>query len=172
MERLSKIILVIIISLLFPGLAVAGCADSTPGIGRVAPDFKLSSLDGQSVSLSDFRGRPVLINFWATWCGPCRYEMPFLQQVYEDAVWVEKGLVVLAVDIGESPVTVKDFVEFYGLTFPVLLDINQKVKLEYNVRNIPTTFLVDADGVIQSMKIGAFSGKVEIERALSKIIPR
>ena len=94
------------------------------------------------------------------------------KKVFEDEVWSEKGLVILGVDIGESPTTVEEFVEDFGLTFPMLLDINQDVALKYNIRGIPTTFLIDKDGVIQNIRVGAFSSKVEIERELSKIIPQ
>ena len=81
------------------------------------------------------------------------------------------GLVVLAIDIGESQSTVSEFMEENRLSFLVLLDISHDVALEYNVRAIPTTFLIDRDGIIQDIKVGAFSGKAEIEKRLSKIIP-
>lgn len=139
-------------------------------IGNMAPDFQLDNLDGQSVSISDFRGKPVLLNFWASWCPPCRSEMPFFQDTFTNKKWAEEGLVVLAIDIGESPSTVSKFVDKYGLTFPVLLDITQDVSLEYYVRAIPTSFFIDRDGIIREIKIGAFSGLPEIERTLKKII--
>lgn len=155
---------------------LAGCSSGFapaqgPQPGKPAPDFRLPQLDGQAVSLSDYRGHPVLLNFWASWCGPCRYEMPFLQQVHEDERWSASGLVILAVDIGESPDTVAQFMAENGLSFAALLDTSQDVALQYNVRNIPTTFLIDADGVIRDIKVGAFSGKDEIERRLGKIVP-
>jgi peroxiredoxin len=142
-----------------------------PQVDKLAPDFKLQSLDGQTVSLGDFRGKPVLLNFWATWCPPCRAEMPFLQEIYEDKEWSEKGLVILTIDIGEDPSVVKEFMESYDLSFPVLLDTDQDVALEYNIRAIPTTFFIDKDGIIQDIKVGAFSSKTEIERRLIKVIP-
>ena len=142
-----------------------------PQVDKLAPDFKLQSLDGQTVSLGDFRGKPVLLNFWATWCPPCRAEMPFLQEIYEDKEWSEKGLVILTIDIGENPSVVKEFMENYDLSFTVLLDTDQDVALEYNIRAIPTTFFIDKDGIIQDIKVGAFSSKTEIEKRLIKIIP-
>ena len=172
MDRLPKIILVIILaSLLASGLVSAGCSSSAQGpqIGKLAPDFKLSNLEGQSISLSDFRGKPVLLNFWASWCGPCRYEMPFIQEIYEK--WSGKGLVILAVNLQENPSQVKEFVESFGFSFPVLLATNQEVSLAYNIRGIPATFFIDKDGIIQDIKIGAFAGKTEIESRLSKIMP-
>lgn len=195
MNRVLKVILVLMLVLVsVSGLILAGCVSSTPTppapappapaptppvpapaqgpqVGKLAPDFKLQSLDGQTVSLGDFRGNPVLINFWATWCPPCRFEMPFLQEIYEDKEWSDKGLVILAIDIGENPSVVKEFMESFGLSFTVLLDTNQDVALEYNIRAIPTTFFIDKDGIIQDIKVGAFSSKTEIERRLIKIIP-
>ena len=139
-----------------------------PEVGKLAPDFKLQSLDGQTVSLGDFRGKSVLLNFWASWCGPCRLEMPFIQQIHEE--WSEKGLVVLTVNLQEDPDRVKEFVESFGLFFPVLLATNQEITLAYNIRGIPATFFIDKNGIIQDIKIGAFSSGAEIERRLGKII--
>ena len=135
----------------------------------MAPGFELSSLDGQVVSLSDFRGKPVFLNFWATWCGPCRFEMPFIQKMYEGLS--NEGLVVLAVNVQENPTRVKEFVESFGLTFPVLLATNSEVPLTYNIRGIPATFFIDKNGIIQDIKIGAFASEVEIASRLNKIMP-
>jgi len=150
-------------------LLVAGCSSQAPQVGEQAPDFQLPNLEGQSISLSDFRGEPVLVNFWASWCGPCIYEMPFIQEVYEE--WSASGLVVLAINKGESLSTAKDFMQSGNYSFPVLLDISQDVALEYNIWGIPTTFFIDKDGIIQAIKVGAFSSKAEIEMMLSEIIP-
>ena len=95
--------------------------------------------------------------------------MPYIQQVYDE--WTDKGLVILAINMGESSSEVSEFMESRNLSFPVLLDISQNIALQYNVWAIPTTFLLDKDGVIQAIKIGAFSSKAEIEKGLNKIIP-
>ncbi len=118
-KRLKAILLIILASVLL----VAGCssgftAAQGPQPGNPAPDFQLLNLEGQNVSLSSLRGKPVLINFWASWCPPCRAEMPFIQQIFEDEEWSDKGLVILAINIGESPDTVKRFMASYGLSFP------------------------------------------------------
>jgi len=167
---------IILASALVLGLVMAGCSSGPevaqgPQVDKLAPDFQLQTLDGQAVSLGDFRGNPVLLNFWTSWCGPCRFEMPFIQEIYEDKEWSDTGLVILAIDIGENPSVVKEFMENYDLSFTVLLDTNQDVALEYNVRAIPTTFFIDKDGIIQDIKVGAFSSKTEIEKRLVKIIP-
>lgn len=174
MNRLLKVVLVIILT---SGLLISGCSAGSspegsaqaPQVGKLAPDFQLPNLEGQPISLSHFRGKPVLVNFWATWCPPCRYEMPYIQEVFDE--WSGNGLVVLAINIGESPSTVKDFIQSGNFSFPVLLDTKQDVALKYNVRGIPATFFIDKDGIIQDIRIGAFPNKEAIEKRLSKIIP-
>ncbi len=175
MKSLRVIIAVLIFSVAFSGVLLSGCVSSGtasghgPEIGKLAPDFTLNGLDGQEVSLSDLRGKPVLLNFWATWCGPCRIEMPFLQEIYEK--WTDKELVLLAVNLHEDPDKVREFVEGAGFSFPVLLTTGNEVPLSYNVRNIPATFFIDADGVIRDIKVGAFFGVEDIESRLVKIMP-
>ena len=170
MKRLLKITtIVLLVCTAFSGILLPGCSSEGPEIGKTAPDFTLKGLDGQEVSLSDFRGKPVLLNFWATWCGPCRLEMPFLQEIYEK--WNGKGLVLLAVNLQEDQGTVEDFIDGAGYTFPVLLAPGNQVPLSYNIRGIPATFFIDADGVIRDIKVGAFFGMGEIESKLAKIMP-
>ena len=163
---------VIVLILLVSGLLINGCSGGTNQgavIGKQAPDFQLNNLDGQSTSLSSLQGKPVLINFWATWCSPCRIEMPYIQQIYDE--WSDKGLVILAINIGESSSEVSEFMKSYNLSFPVLLDTKGDVAEKYNIRGIPTTFFIDKDGIIQEKKIGAFQNKTQIEERLSKILP-
>jgi thiol-disulfide isomerase/thioredoxin len=181
----------ILVLILTTGLLIPGCSSpSKPGdsagpeplneesptapvggtqVGNLAPDFQLQNLDGQTVSLGSLWGKPVLINFWATWCGPCRSEMPYIQEIYEE--WTNKGLVVLAINIGESSSKVEEFMQGYNLSFTVLLDTKQDVAQRYNITGIPTTFFLDKDGIIQDKVIGAFQNKAQIENRLSKIIP-
>jgi len=175
MDRRLKIILAIMLaSALVSGVVITGCSSPSPAqspqVGKLAPDFELSGLDGQAVSLSALRGKPVLISFWATWCEPCRFEMPFIQEVYEGWTGKTPSLVILAINLGENPSRVERFMEEYGLSFPVLLDANQDVTEKYNIRVIPATFFIDKDGIIQDIKFGAFLSKAEIEMRLSKII--
>jgi len=169
---LKGIVVTMLTLLLVSGLVVAGCS-STPAqsayIGGPAPNFKLPNLEGKTVSLSDLRGKPVMLNFWTTWCPPCQAEMPHIQQVYE--AWSDKGLVVLAINLGESSAKVKEFVQSYGLSFPVLLDTKQGTAQKYNIGGIPTTFFIDKNGIIQVKITGAFPDKAAIENKLGKIIP-
>ncbi len=97
--------------------------------------------------------------------------MPFIQEVFEDEEWADKGLVILAVDIGESSSKVEEFMQNHNLSFTVLLDIKQDVAQRYNITGIPTTFFIDKDGIIQDKVIGAFQNKTQIENRLSKILP-
>ena len=171
---MSKILKAILLIILASVLLLAGCpagsqSPSAAQVGKQAPDFTLQNLDGQSVSLSDFLGKPVLLNFWATWCPPCRHEMPYLQEVYEE--WSGKGLVVLAINMGESPFDVKTFTEAYNLSIPALVDVAGNAAHEYNIMSIPTSFFIDSDGIIKQKIIGAFPSTAAIERYLGQIIP-
>jgi peroxiredoxin len=128
-----------------------GGAISAPIVGSKAPDFTLVSLDGEEVSLSDLEGKVVLINFWATWCEPCKIEMPFFQSRYEKYA---PQFEVLAVNYAEAEETVRKFIEEEGLTFTVLLDRRAEVVRMYQVRGYPTTLVVGADGTIEVYHIG------------------
>ncbi len=176
---MNRILIAILVLILTTGWFIAGCSSpsttSAPvegtQVGGRAPDFTLPDLEGQSVSLSDFRGSPVFINFWASWCGPCEAEMPYIQEIYEGWTGKPPSVSILAINIGESAATVEGFMERLGLSFPVLLDASQDVTLKYNVRAYPTSFFIDKNGIIQALRIGAFSNKASIENHLSRIIP-
>jgi len=137
-------------------------------VGNLAPDFQLHNLKKELVSLGDFRGKPVLLNFWATWCHPCVSEMPFLQEVNEE--WSAKELQVLAVNMSGTSSQVAEFLQSHDLSLPVLLDTKKDIASSYNIQYIPTTFFIDKDGIIQVVKVGAFANKEAIENDLSKII--
>ncbi|MBI9097067.1 MAG: TlpA family protein disulfide reductase [Spirochaetaceae bacterium] len=122
--------------------------DTLPSI-----EFELLNLQGVKEKLSDYRGQVVFLNFWATWCGPCRSEMPSMEKVYQDLK--DEGFVILAVDLGEDRKTVQKFVDEYGLTFPVVLDETNAVGGMYDARSIPTTYLVDREGNILGRAVGA-----------------
>ncbi len=123
-----------------------------PSQGALAPDFSLFNLEGEQITLSELRGRPVMINLWATWCAPCRIEMPHIQDRFER--YAGEGFLVLAVDFDEPADIVADFRDELGLTFDILLDPGAEVQELYRNRNYPSTFFVDADGVIQVQHIG------------------
>jgi peroxiredoxin len=125
--------------------------DPVPAVGDRAPGFSLKGLDGEVYRLSDFAGKPVVLNFWGTFCEPCVREMPLIQQHYEK--YQDRGLVVLGVNLDEPEVTVRGFVKDYGLTFPILLDKNV-VRKQYGVYYYPTTFFIDAEGRIVDKFVG------------------
>ncbi|MGE3960682.1 MAG: TlpA family protein disulfide reductase [Dehalococcoidia bacterium] len=133
---------------------VAGSAP--PALGEPAPDFVLEeSGSGQRVSLSDFRGQPVVLNFWATWCVPCRTEMPDLQAAYD-----AEDVVVLAVNWQESESVVQAFVDEFGLSFPTVLDSEGRVREHYGVVGLPATFFIDAAGILRARNFGPVYGNL------------
>jgi peroxiredoxin len=120
--------------------------------GHSPPDFRLPTLDGGSMTLSDLKGKVVLINFWATWCGPCREEMPSLERLYRHFKY--EKFTLLGVDIMEHPETVKRFVREYNLSFPILLDKAGDVSAKYAANAIPTTYIIDKEGKAVGKAIG------------------
>ena len=133
-------------------LTIAG--RSAVKLGEPAPNFQLRDLDGHLVALSDMRGKVVLLNFWATWCGPCRVEMPAMEQLYR--MFSRKDFEILAVSIDAQSVAVtRPFQQEYHLTFPILHDADYRVGLMYGARSLPMTFLVDRQGVVRHQIFGA-----------------
>jgi cytochrome c biogenesis protein CcmG, thiol:disulfide interchange protein DsbE len=122
-----------------------------PTIGAPVQDFDLPRLGGTSQKLSGLQGKPVLINFWATWCPPCKEEMPLLERY---AAQYRDQLVVLGIDYEEAPDIVQPYVNKIGVTFPILLDQDGQVSEMYYARNFPTTFFVDANGILRAQHLG------------------
>lgn len=131
-----------------------------------APDFSLPSLDGDPVTLSALRGQVVFLNFWATWCPPCREEMPSIERLHRE-LRIE-GLAVLALDVGESPAVVARFVESFRLSFPVLLDADSEVSRRYGISGLPTTVLVDRSGRVVGGAVGPRDWASPAGRALMR----
>jgi peroxiredoxin len=151
-----------------PAWPVSGQSLVTPGgptltpapaavVGAPAPDFTLSDVTGNEVALSKLKGQVVLINFWATWCGPCRVEMPAIQRRSE--AFKEEGFTVLAVNFDEPLTEVSAFAHSLNLTFTVLLDPGGVVNDLYHARGYPSTFIVDRSGVIKQLHIGLMTEK-------------
>lgn len=118
-------------------------------VGEVAPDFQLETLNGEPFQLSDYQGKVILLNFWATWCPPCQYEMPHLQNFYEQNK--ERPFVVVAVNLtsqDQGLLAIEEFVQDFGLTFPVPLDYYGEVGILYSAYAIPTNYIIDQDGVV------------------------
>jgi peroxiredoxin len=143
--------------------SVAEIPAGRPGlqVGEVAPDFSLQDLDGNTVTLAQFRGQPVMINFWATWCGPCRVEMPEMQKAHDQ--YADEGFVILALNQDESAETVQSFYDELNLTFPSLLDDNSRVAADFGAFGVyPTSFFLDGAGQVTAVHRGpATLGQIE-----------
>jgi peroxiredoxin len=123
-------------------------------LGEPAPNFQLRDLDGHLVALSDMRGKVVLLNFWATWCGPCRVEMPAMEKLYR--TFLRKDFEILAVSTdAQGELVTRPFQQENRLTFPILHDADYIVGLTYGARTLPMTFMVDREGVIRHQIFGA-----------------
>lgn len=136
--------------------------------GNKAPDFELLNLNGEPVKLSDFTDKKVILNYWATWCPPCRAEMPHMEKFYKDN---EKDVVVLAVNLTNTEQNrdnVSDFVKDFGLTFPIVMDEEGDVSSTYQVIAYPTSYIIDSQGIIQEVFQGAINYDI-MEKAISKI---
>lgn len=163
--RLAAVVLLIAAIGLVAGWGIPGLASRAPAAaageatapleGAPAPDFTLTTADGRTMGTGDFLGRPLLINFWATWCEPCRLEMPAIQARYER--YAADGLQVLAVDFDEPAGDVAAFGQELGLTFPLLLDPSGSVQRLYQVRGYPSSFFIDRQGVIRAVQIGVMT---------------
>ena len=136
-------------------------------VGARAPDFSLPTIDGDTLTLSDLRGKPVILTFWTTGCGACLYQMPFFQVAQEE---MGQEVNIIAIDIGESGGLVQLFAAYYGYTFTFALDYDGSVYNEYNVRGTPTNFLIDEDGVIQDIRIGAYLDEYQLMQALEDLL--
>lgn len=148
-------------------------------VNRPAPDFTLPALGGGEVRLSDYRGKVVLVNFWGTWCEPCREETPALQAAYEQLR--ERGLVVVGIDLtdgeraqGRGETEINQFVSQYGVTYPIALDVDGKVANAFRIYPIPTSYFIDPEGNIRYVRVSTLSTKevVSLFESLQKVAQR
>jgi len=140
-------------------------------VGRAAPDFLLPAAEGGELRLSDLRGKPVLVNFWASWCAPCRKEMPEIVRAYD--AHKAGGLVVVAIDLQENDGQVREFAAEYGMEFPVVIDrtgqVAQAWRIGGPIEGIPSSYFIDADGIVRARYYGPMDAET-IERELEKIL--
>ncbi len=150
-----------------PADALAELRTPAPAVDHPAPDFTTPLLSGESFSLSGAAGTPVVLNFWATWCGPCRAEMPAIQKAAEN---YGARVHFVAVNQGEKEAVIQPFVDEFGLTFPIALDVDQAVGSDlYNVTGMPTTFFIDGDGTVQRVWMGEMNS-ITLEEGIAEIL--
>ncbi len=164
MTRKTIISIVLLLALLGGGFLLAGCEDNNTATtsaqagsgnlaGQQAPDFTTVNIQGEKVSLSQYRGQVVILNFWATWCPPCKEEMPSMEQLHQ--TFKDRGLVMLAVNVEENgQEVVSKFLEKTPYSFPILLDEDAKIQNTYGVFRFPETFIIDKNGVVIEKIIG------------------
>lgn len=130
-------------------------ADAT---GKKAPDWSLKGMDGKAINFSDFSGKVVIVNLWATWCPPCRREIPDFIELQKE--YKEQGLVIIGISLDQSEAPVKPFVEKNSINYPVVMGNSEVAQLYGNIRSIPTTFIVDSDGNIVESFFGLRSKEI------------
>ncbi len=148
-------------------VAAAGSLPPAPAIGHPAPEITLTNTNGQTFKLSDLRGTPVVLNFWATWCPPCRAELPELQAASER---LTGQVAVIGVNQGEAPADVQAFAQQLGLTFEIPLDTRMEASRLYLVRSLPTTFFIDRAGVVRQMQVGPLT-EATLSQRLRSVYP-
>lgn len=165
------IVIVVVIGLAFAMNQAAdvawGMSGRPPVVGTPAADFSLTDLNGRVHRLSDYRGKIVLVNFWATWCKPCTTEMPAMQATYDRLR--DKGFVVLAVNELEDEAKVRDHIRTYGHTFPVLLDRDNRVANQFGVFGLPVSVFIDESGVVQEYIKGGLLTEQKIIEVVGRI---
>lgn len=134
------------------GIKLGAVGGPAPKVGEPAPDFTLQDMDGKVVRLSDFRGQTLVLNFWATWCAPCRQEFPEFVATYERNK--DKGLAIIGVNIKENVRSVRKFADDFGARFPVVIDADGSVASQYRIQGLPVTWFIDGEGIIQGQVIG------------------
>lgn len=152
-------------------ILLAGVQTNTPlKVGEAPPNFVLKDLDGKTWNLADLKGKPVVVNFWATWCAPCKFEMPHFEKAYQK--YKDQGLLILAIDIktdnGEA--VVRKYVKDLGITFPIPMDITGETEQNYRVRAYPTTYFIGRDGKLREVKRGAFISAEQLNLSIDKIM--
>jgi peroxiredoxin len=170
MKTTMMTVVVLAAALVLPGVADRAAwsmGERVPATGMPATDFTLTDLDGRTQSLSQYRGKVVLLNFWATWCKPCTTEMPAMQACYDKLR--DKGFVVLAVNELEDDEKVREHIRAYKHTFPVLMDRENRVANLYGVYGLPVSVFIDETGIVQAYVKGGLLTEQKIEDEIARI---
>ena len=170
------LIIVLLLGLFWIGISRAAPGSTTSGLVPapqatfLAPDFTLQTLEGKTVTLSDLRGKVVLVNFWASWCPPCKAEMPAIQHIYSD--YRDQGLVVLAINAANQDTlsNAQAFLTENNLTFPVPLDVNGETTRLYKINSFPTTFFIAPNGIIREVVIGGPMTEAALRLRVEKLL--
>lgn len=143
---------------------------AAPQAGFPAPDFRLQTPSGETYTLSELKGKAVLVNLWATWCPPCRAEMPAIQNIYDE--YKEQGFIVLAINMTtqDNPLNIAPFVSEYKLAFPILLDETGEIGAAYQLRSLPSSYFIDREGVISEVVIGGPMAEALLRTRVEKIL--
>jgi peroxiredoxin len=156
-----------LVGLWLPTTSVWSMGSRVPAVGMQAEDFTLTDLQGKAQSLGQYRGKIVLVNFWATWCKPCTTEMPAMQTVYDKLR--DKGFVVLAINELEEDTKVREHIKQYGHTFPVLMDHDNKVANQFGVFGLPVSVFIDQEGRVQEYIKGGLLTEDKISQTIQRI---
>jgi peroxiredoxin len=151
--------------------SAANNAIAIPREGFQAPDFSLKTLEGDTITLSSLRGQVVLVNLWASWCAPCRAEMPAIEKVYQR--YKEQGFTVLAVNATnqDNLEDAQAFVQAHQLSFPILLDLDGSTSRAYQLQALPTSFFIDQDGIIQELVVGGPMSEALLRSQVEALLP-
>ena len=153
-----------------PASAIPGGKVPAPQTGFLAPDFTAETIDGETVRLSDLRDKVVLVNIWASWCPPCRAEMPAIERTYQ--AYKDKGFVVLAIDstVQDTAANAQAFVNENKLSFPILMDETGEITRLYHVQSLPTSFFIGSDGIIREVVVGGPMAQALLSSRVEKLL--
>lgn len=173
MGRYRKTIQYIILAavLLVGGFAIGNSLFSKSVVltkGDTPPAFRLAGLDNQVHELKDYEGKPLIVNFWGTFCPPCRNEMPALQNQYEK--WKGQGLQLIGINLSEDRLTAESFIRQVGVNFPILMDKDKRTEKAYGLKQYPTTYFISSNGKIQEVVIGGLLTEEEIEVRVERLM--
>lgn len=168
----TSILVILVAAVIFVLFSNSKDEDKIYRAGDMAPDFRLDQIsnnhEASTIQLSDYKGKGVMLNFWATWCDPCKQEMPYMQELYPE--YKEKGVEIIAVSLDTTELVVNNFVKEYGLTFPIPHDAQSGVRDLYRIVPMPTTYFINPDGTIEEIVQGALTLE-KLEGYLDAITP-
>jgi cytochrome c biogenesis protein CcmG/thiol:disulfide interchange protein DsbE len=169
-------IVILLAGLVWIGLSTDRTGSSTAGKipapqkGFLAPDFTLETIDGNAVQLSDLRGQAVLLNLWASWCSPCRKEMPAMQRIYEKYQGQDFTILAVNVTYQDNLIDAQNFIQELGLTLPILLDQQGSVARQYQLHSLPTSFFIGKDGIIKEIVVGGPMSEALLESRIQDLL--